>query len=104
MQTTQLARDNLFRDYSLGTFYDEMFEAPGRPRPHYARIFEQLATMLPAQFAEHRKLADFAFLLQGITFTVYSDGQGTERLFPFDLVPRILPRSQWDRIERGLSQ
>ena len=49
-------------------------------------------------------LADLSFLLQGITFTVYSDGRGTERLFPFDLIPRILPQSEWEHIERGLSQ
>jgi len=60
--------------------------------------------MAPAQFEERRKLADLSFLLQGITFTVYSDGRGTERLFPFDLIPRILPQSEWDRIEYGLSQ
>ena len=45
--------------------------------------------MAPAQFEERRKLADLSFLIQGITFTVYSDGRGTERLFPFDLIPRI---------------
>ena len=55
-------------------------------------------------FEERRKLADLSYLVQGITFTVYSDGRGTERLFPFDLVPRIIPRSEWDVIERGLAQ
>jgi len=55
-------------------------------------------------FEEQRKLADLSYLVQGITFTVYSDGRGTERLFPFDLVPRIIPRSEWDVIERGLAQ
>ena len=60
--------------------------------------------MAPAQFQERRQLADLSFLMQGITFTVYSDGRGTERLFPFDLIPRILPHSEWDRIERGLAQ
>ncbi len=60
--------------------------------------------MAPAQFEERRKLADLSFLIQGITFTVYSDGRGTERLFPFDLIPRILPHSEWERIDRGLSQ
>jgi uncharacterized circularly permuted ATP-grasp superfamily protein len=104
MPTTQPARNHLFHTYDLGSFYDEMFDAPLTPRPHYARIFEELAAMPQPQFEEHRQLADFAFLLQGITFTVYSDGRGTERLFPFDLVPRILPRSEWDRIERGLAQ
>ena len=58
----------------------------------------------PAQFEERRQHADLSFLLQGITFTVYSDGRGTERLFPFDLIPRIIPNSEWQRIDRGLSQ
>jgi uncharacterized circularly permuted ATP-grasp superfamily protein len=104
MPIAAAAQNNLFQGYDAGAFYDEMFAGAAGARPHYARIFDELAGMLPAQFEEYRQLADFAFLLQGITFTIYSDGQGTERLFPFDLVPRILPRSEWDRIERGLSQ
>src|SRR5437773_4134584 len=81
-----------------------MFTPRRLPRAHYAKIFDELATMAMGQFEERRQLADLSFLLQGITFTVYSDGRGTERLFPFDLVPRILPRSEWDHIERGLCQ
>jgi len=94
----------LFGSYAPGPFYDEMFAARGRTRPHYARLFEKLGAMAAGQFEERRKLADLAFLLQGITFTVYNDGRGTERLFPFDLIPRIIPQSEWERIERGLSQ
>jgi len=97
-------RPALFEGYDPGEYYDEMFSAPGQPRSYYAKMFQKLAAMAPAQFEERRQLADLAFLMQGITFTVYSDGRGTERLFPFDLIPRILPRSEWDRIERGLSQ
>ena len=97
-------RPALFEGYDPGSYYDEMFAAPGQPRAYYAKMFQKLAAMAPAQFEERRQLADLAFLMQGITFTVYSDGRGTERLFPFDLIPRILPRSEWDRIERGLSQ
>jgi uncharacterized circularly permuted ATP-grasp superfamily protein len=94
----------LFRGYNPGGFYDEMFSASGAPRPHCAKLFRKLAAMETAQFEERRKLADLAFLLQGITFTVYSDGRGTERLFPFDLIPRILPYPEWEHIERGLTQ
>ncbi len=94
----------MFRGYDPGGFYDEMFCAPGIPRAHYATLFQKLATMELSQFEERRKLADLSFLLQGITFTVYGDGGGTERLFPFDLIPRILPQREWQRIERGLSQ
>ena len=97
-------RHGLFEGYETGNFYDEMFIAPGEPRPHYAKLFQKLGAMAPAQFEERRKLADLSFLIQGITFTVYSDGQGTERLFPFDLIPRIIPHSEWERIDRGLAQ
>src|SRR5689334_518402 len=98
------AREHLFRDYARSPFFDEMFAEHSAPRPHYAKIYDELAAMLPDQFQQRRQLADSAFLLQGITFTVYSDGRGTERLFPFDLVPRILPNSEWQRIEKGLAQ
>jgi uncharacterized circularly permuted ATP-grasp superfamily protein len=99
-----LAGQGLFDGYEVGPFYDEMFASPGRPRSHYARVFGRFNNMAASQFGERRKLADLSFLLQGITFTVYSDGRGTERLFPFDLVPRILPQSEWSHIERGLTQ
>src|SRR5271163_1426630 len=86
----------LFSGYTAGPFYDEMFSSQGSARAHYARLLEKLGGMAPSQFEERRKLADLSFLLQGITFTVYSDGRGTERLFPFDLIPRILPQSEWE--------
>jgi uncharacterized circularly permuted ATP-grasp superfamily protein len=104
LATPNVLQPGLFDHYDTGGFYDEMFSAPGQPRPQYAKLYQKLATMAPSQFEERRKLADLSFLIQGITFTVYSDGQGTERLFPFDLIPRILPRAEWDRIDRGLSQ
>src|SRR5260370_2499371 len=81
-----------------------MLSAADEPGPPYAKIYQKLAKMVASQFEERRQHADLAFLLQGITFTVYSDGRGTERLFPFDLIPRILPQSEWARIERGLAQ
>ncbi len=81
-----------------------MFSAPGVPRPHYAKVLDGILKMTATEFEESRQLADLSFLLQGITFTVYSDGRGTERLFPFDLLPRVIPYSEWERLERGLSQ
>src|ERR1700747_2320047 len=95
---------SLFGGYDLGNYYDEMFSRRGDPRRPYAKVFERLASISSEQFDERRKLADLSFLIQGITFTVYSDGRGTERLFPFDLIPRILPNSEWLRIDRGLTQ
>ena len=94
----------LFTGYAPGSFYDELIAPDGQPRPCAAPMYEQLANMPLEVFEERRKLADLSFLIQGITFTVYSDGQGTERLFPFDLIPRIIPHSEWERIDRGLAQ
>ena len=94
----------LFTGYGTDNFYDEMFVQAAEPRRHYLKLYQKLATMAGAQFEEQRKLADLSFLLQGITFTVYSDGRGTERLFPFDLIPRILPQSEWQHVDRGLAQ
>ncbi|MDP9170906.1 MAG: circularly permuted type 2 ATP-grasp protein [Acidobacteriota bacterium] len=102
--TAQTGNQLLFDGYDPGAFYDELIDADGVPRPCAAAIYEKLASMPRATFEERRKLADLSYLVQGITFTVYSDGRGTERLFPFDLVPRVIPRSEWDLIERGLAQ
>lgn len=101
---SRIMQPALFAGYGTGTFYDEMFVRSGLPRPHYTKLYEKLAAMAPSQFEEQRKLAALSFLLQGITFTVYSDGRGTERLFPFDLIPRILPQREWQHVDRGLAQ
>src|SRR6202790_1213075 len=101
---SKMPLQGLFSDYAPRPFYDEMFSAPDKPRAHYAKIFQKLVKMVTSQFQERRKHTDLTFLLQGITFTVYSDGRGTERLFPFDLIPRIIPNSEWQRIDRGLAQ
>ncbi len=94
----------LFEGYAPGTFYDEFVGPDGTPRPESAAMHDILAAMPLDVFEERRQLADLSYLVQGITFTVYSDGRGTERLFPFDLVPRIIPRNEWDVIEKGLAQ
>src|SRR5688572_11467846 len=84
--------------------YDEMFEAPGRPRPQYRALVEELALVSPEELRRRQVEADRAFLTQGITFTVYGDDEGTERIFPFDLLPRMVSASEWDTLERGLAQ
>src|SRR6202161_4886008 len=93
-----------FSDYQTDGFYDEMFSAPGVPRPHYVKLMERFQAMGPEDFERKRSLAASTFLNQGITFTVYSDNQGTERIFPFDLIPRIIPKHEWEHVERGLIQ
>jgi uncharacterized circularly permuted ATP-grasp superfamily protein len=91
-------------NYETHGFFDEMFAGPGEVRPHYRALFSQLAAQSSEEFAERQREAEASFLHQGITFTVYSEEQGIERVFPFDLVPRIIPGDEWARIERGLAQ
>ncbi len=93
-----------FRTYGLNTAYDEMFDASGVPRPQYAELFERLQEFDIQELGERQAAADLAFLHQGITFTVYGQSQGTERIFPYDLIPRILTAAEWNVIATGLTQ
>jgi uncharacterized circularly permuted ATP-grasp superfamily protein len=93
-----------FAKYDTGEFYDEMFGAPGKARPHYERLLQRFTELKKDEFDRKRELAALTLLRQGVTFTVYSDAQGTERIFPFDLIPRIISAAEWEKIERGLEQ
>jgi uncharacterized circularly permuted ATP-grasp superfamily protein len=104
-----IATNPLTRGYDTGGFFDEMFvpQADGgvTPRPHYAPLAAQLAGLDAGDLRHASDLANRSFLHQGITFTVYSDSEhGTERIFPFDLIPRLIPPDEWRVIETGLQQ
>ncbi len=93
-----------FRAYETGAFYDEMFGQDGQVRSHYRQFLRHFAAVSPEEFAAKRSAVDLAFLRQGVTFNVYGDSQGAERIFPFDLVPRIIPAAEWEHLEAGLVQ
>ncbi len=93
-----------FESYETGGFHDEMFEADGSPRPHARLLIETIQGLSSGQLLRYQDAADRLLLQMGITFNVYGDLAGTERIFPFDLVPRIVPAVEWERIERGLRQ
>lgn len=96
---------DFFNDYDLGGFYDEMFAAPGVPHPHYQRLMERYQAMSGiGEMFSRQKGADETFINRGVTFTVYSDKAGTEKIFPFDLVPRIISATEWSHLEAGLTQ
>jgi uncharacterized circularly permuted ATP-grasp superfamily protein len=96
---------DLFRDYPFDApFYDEMFTPQGTPRPPYAHLMERLTAFQAGELEYRQQASDVNFLNQGITFTVYGGEQGTERTFPFDLLPRIITHSEWRTIEAGLTQ
>ncbi len=95
---------DLFLDYDVGQYYDEMFSARGKVRPHYDTLLQRLGELSRSELERKHQLASQAFLNQGVTFTVYADAKGTERIFPFDVIPRIIPRREWEHVERGLVQ
>lgn len=93
-----------FVSYQIDTAYDEMFSAPGVPREHYRALHQTLLKLPPEELRRSQQAADLAFLHEGITFTVYGSKEGTERIFPNDLLPRIIAASEWAKIEKGLTQ
>src|SRR6266496_236800 len=101
---TKRGFDPPFTSYELDSAYDEMFEPSGAPRASYQALHERLCEMPPQELRRRQQVADLSFLHQGITFTVYGREEGTEKIFPNDLLPRILTRDEWARIERGLEQ
>jgi uncharacterized circularly permuted ATP-grasp superfamily protein len=93
-----------FSGYQCEDFFDEMFERPGNIAPHYEKFARSFGRLTPEEFNAKRHSVDLAFLRQGVTFNVYGDARGAERIFPFDLIPRIIPTCEWEYLERGLIQ
>ena len=93
-----------FAAYQTDGFYDEMFEPSGQPRPHARLLVETIQSLPFSQLLSCKHSSEQLLLQMGITFNVYGDTSGTERIFPFDLVPRIVPAEEWAWIERGLRQ
>jgi uncharacterized circularly permuted ATP-grasp superfamily protein len=100
------SRPHLFDIYNPQTsrFFDEMFAADTTVREHYETLLTRFNELSPAEIEARKKIVNVFFLNQGITFTVYGDNEGVERIFPFDIIPRIVPGAEWDMIERGLTQ
>jgi uncharacterized circularly permuted ATP-grasp superfamily protein len=92
------------RDYFLDHAFDEMFEPNGEVREHYKLLLKTFTDLPQEELMRRKHSADMSFLTQGITFTVYGKKEGTERIFPYDMLPRIITGAEWDVIERGLIQ
>ena len=93
-----------FQDYDVGGFFDEMFDEQGRPRPGNEAVIERFNALPLEELKRRQQAAEKTLLQMGITFSVYGDEQGTERIFPFDIVPRIINQTEWAEIEAGLKQ
>ena len=96
--------EEAFRKYEFNGAYDEMFRAAEHPRKQYRQLYTQLLSLGAGELKRSKHEADQSFFNQGITFTVYGNEKGTEKIFPHDLLPRIITAAEWETIERGLTQ
>jgi len=94
----------LFHNYEVGDFYDEVFGKEREPRAAARSLVRNIETLPGGELHNRQAAAERALMNMGITFNVYGASQGVEKIFPFDIVPRVLPASEWDWIDRGLKQ
>jgi len=85
-------------------FYNEMYDAAGGVRPHYQGYADWLKATPMERIERKRAEADLAFHRVGITFAVYGEEAGKERLIPFDIIPRVIPSAEWKALQAGLRQ
>jgi uncharacterized circularly permuted ATP-grasp superfamily protein len=90
--------------YHLDDAYDEMFTADGHARLEYQDLLKAFTEMPAEELQAKKSSTDASFMNQGVTFTVYGREEGTERIFPYDLLPRLITGEEWERIEKGLTQ
>src|SRR5437763_4840526 len=93
-----------FDSYQTQGFQDEMFDASGVVRPEARLLLDTIESLEEGQMVQCQRAAERLLLQMGITFNVYGDSAGAERIFPFDLIPRIIPADEWGYLERGLKQ
>jgi uncharacterized circularly permuted ATP-grasp superfamily protein len=94
-----------FNKYNpIGGVWDEMFGADSNIRDHYSKVINYLSQESPDELNKKEELAKRLFMSQGITFTVYNSGEGIEKIFPFDIIPRIITAAEWEFVERGIKQ
>ncbi len=93
-----------FNDYEPENFYDELFMAKGEPRTEAMPLIDRINSLSSEEVQRRQQAAQIALFKMGVTFNVYSDNQGTERIIPFDIIPRIVSANDWATLEKGLEQ
>jgi uncharacterized circularly permuted ATP-grasp superfamily protein len=93
-----------FESYNPENFYDEFFEKSGLPRAEVKKLIDRVNSFADNELTNRQKAAEAAFMQMGITFGVYGDQKGLEKIFPFDIIPRIINAHDWNLIERGVTQ
>ncbi|MGA0333066.1 MAG: circularly permuted type 2 ATP-grasp protein [Kiritimatiellia bacterium] len=94
----------IIQSYDPEAFYDELFSAPGEIRADFSALAEKLSGMFPGELTRRQQAADRALMRMGITFQVYGEESKAEKVFPFDILPRVLTAQEWEGVESGLRQ
>jgi uncharacterized circularly permuted ATP-grasp superfamily protein len=95
---------NHFAKYQIGEHHDEMFDAECQPRDQCRLLYDKINGISTDELVRRQRAADRSMFQLGVTFNVYGDTRGQERIIPFDIVPRIVRAAEWDQLERGLKQ
>ena len=90
--------------YDPEEFYDELFIAKGEPRSQAESLIQWMRERGIEQLEQHRQTAEIALYKLGVTFNVYNDNRGVEKIFPFDIIPRLISSQDWQYLEKGLKQ
>ncbi|MDV3000871.1 MAG: hypothetical protein N5P05_002477 [Chroococcopsis gigantea SAG 12.99] len=96
--------NRLLESYDPESFYDEIYSQKNRPRSHAQPLIDWMKQLPPEELQQHRETAQIALFNLGVTFNVYGDNQGVEKVFPFDIIPRIIAAHEWQKLESGLKQ
>ncbi len=99
-----MSSNHTFFGYQTEGFHDELFDEQGNPRPGAQLLVDTINTLPLGTLSERQDAIERALHRMGITFAVYGDSSGTEKIFPFDIIPRIVEATEWQRIELGLKQ
>src|SRR6185436_13867302 len=103
-QSQSQSQSSQSQSQSQSQLYNEMYDGERNVRAHYRAFCDWLEETPPERIAQNRHAADLLFHRVGITFAVYGEASGTERLIPFDIVPHVIPGSDWSLLQRGLKQ
>ncbi len=93
-----------WKSYDSGPFYDELITPAGKPRVAARRAVSLLEQLAPDEMEARRDAAELAIKEMGISFTIYSEGKNIDRAWPFDIIPRVIPGKEWDKVSEGLAQ
>jgi uncharacterized circularly permuted ATP-grasp superfamily protein len=94
----------VLQDYDPGDFYDELFAAIGQPRSTAQPLIDRLKILTDPEVQRRQQIAQKTLFKMGVTFNVYSEGEGKERILPFDIIPRIVSATDWSKLKKGLTQ